>query len=94
MKIVLPLITNLCYKADNYYCVLISGPFYIICHINRTITDLATVKNVLNGTIEGTIQEIYDTQPYFSAVWEAMKVRRAWNTLLKESTQPFGINGL
>ncbi|XP_072014134.1 squalene monooxygenase-like [Amphiura filiformis] len=54
-----------------------------------TITDPKAVNNMLDGTIQGTIQEIYDTQPYLYAVWEAMKVRRKWNAMMKEIMEPY-----
>ncbi|XP_072014135.1 squalene monooxygenase-like [Amphiura filiformis] len=54
-----------------------------------TITDPKAVKNMLDGTLQGTIQEIYDTQPYLYAVWEAMKVRRKWNAMMKEIMEPY-----
>ncbi|XP_072052022.1 squalene monooxygenase-like [Amphiura filiformis] len=54
-----------------------------------TITDPKAVNNMLDGTLQGTIQEIYDTQPYLYAVWEAMKVRRKWNAMMKEIMEPY-----
>ncbi|XP_072043897.1 squalene monooxygenase-like [Amphiura filiformis] len=47
-------------------------------------TDPKVLESVLNGILEGTIQEIYDNQPYLYAVWKANKLRRKWNAVLKE----------
>ncbi|XP_072043466.1 uncharacterized protein [Amphiura filiformis] len=47
-------------------------------------TNSKVLESVLNGILDGTILEIYDTEPYLYAVWKANKLRRKWNAVLKE----------
>ena len=47
-------------------------------------TDRKVFQHVLDGTLNGTIAEVYKTKPYFSAVWEAMQIRRRWKAITED----------
>ena len=47
-------------------------------------TDRKVFQHVLDGTLNGTIAEVYKTKPYLSAVWEAMQIRRRWKAITED----------
>ena len=54
----------------------------LVSPIDRDTHSLQDIlRFVLQDTLDGTIKDIYDSRPYFLAVWDTIILRRKWSEI-------------